>query len=200
MPAFKPASLHKVYHFVIHWTHRIPNASENWISTIQSSYIRSSSILRLHAYKSVNPTECVTGLDGCMNVLLTAYCSIVAAKPAAGICYSSYTEPVLSSLSHIRSTLSVRAYFLIMAGLSDPMRFMKAEEFFADLSGAQGPKTLISVQSSQSIERTDPLRYAAFLTFDEGSTCLFQFVTPQLWRIRFDPSAKTASAYSDANS
>ena len=87
-----------------------------------------------------------------------------------------------------------------MAGLSDPMRFMKAEEFFADLSSAKGPRTLISVQSSQSIEPTDPLRYAAFLTFDEGSTCLFQFVTPQLWRIRFDPSAKTASAYSDANS
>ena len=87
-----------------------------------------------------------------------------------------------------------------MAGLSDPMRFMKAEEFFADLSSAKGPSVLISVQSSQSIDPTDPLRYAAFLTFDEGSTCLFQFVTPQLWRIRFDPSAKTASAYTDANS
>lgn len=87
-----------------------------------------------------------------------------------------------------------------MAGLSDPMRFIKAEEFFAKTPNAKGPDTLISVQSSQSIDPKDPLRYAAFLTFDEGSTCLFQFVTPQLWRLRFDPSAKTASDYSDANS
>ena len=87
-----------------------------------------------------------------------------------------------------------------MAGLYDPMRFMKAEEFFANLPSAKGPKVLISVQSSHSIDPTDPLRYAALLTFDEGSTCLFQYVTPQLWRIRFDPSARTASAYSDANS
>ena len=87
-----------------------------------------------------------------------------------------------------------------MAGLSDPMRFMKAEEFFTNLSSANRPRVLTNVQSSQSIDRTDPLRYAALLTFDEGSTCLFQFVMPQLWRIRFDPSAKMASAYSDSNS
>lgn len=87
-----------------------------------------------------------------------------------------------------------------MAGLSDPMRFMKAEEFFSNLSSARGPTILVNAQSSQSIDPTDPLRYAALLTLDEGSTCLFQFVTPQLWRIRFDSSAKTAAAYSDANS
>ena len=87
-----------------------------------------------------------------------------------------------------------------MAGLSDPMRFIKAEEFFAKTPTAHGPKSVISAQSSQTIDPKDHLRYAAFLTFDEGSTCLFQFVTPQLWRIRFDPSAKTPSDYSDANS
>ena len=87
-----------------------------------------------------------------------------------------------------------------MAGLADPMRFIKAEEFFAKTPNAKGPDTIISVQSSQFIDPKDPLRYAAFLTFDDGSTCLFQFVTPQLWRLRYDPSAKTPSDYSDANS
>ena len=87
-----------------------------------------------------------------------------------------------------------------MAGLSDSMRFVKAEEFFAKTPNSKGPKSLISVQSSQSVDPKDPLRYAAFLTLDEGSTCLFQFLTPQLWRLRLDPSAKTASDYSDANS
>lgn len=87
-----------------------------------------------------------------------------------------------------------------MAGLSDPMRFIKAEEFFAKTPSAKGPVSLSSIQSSQSIDPKDPLRYAAFLAFDDGSTCLFQFVTPQVWRLRFDPSAKTPSDYSDDNS
>ena len=87
-----------------------------------------------------------------------------------------------------------------MAGLNDPMRFIKAEEFFAKSSNTKQPKSLITAQSSQSINPKDPLRYAALLTFDEGSTCLFQFVTPQLWRVRFDPAAKAATDYSDANS
>ena len=87
-----------------------------------------------------------------------------------------------------------------MAGLQDTMRFIKAEEFFTKFPDAKGPKSLVSAQSSQSIDPKDPLRYAALLTFDQGSTCLFQFVTPQLWRIRFDPVAKAASDYSDANS
>lgn len=87
-----------------------------------------------------------------------------------------------------------------MAGLSDPMRFIKAEEFFAKTLNTSGPDSLSSVQSSQSIDPKDPLRYAAFLAFDDGSTCLFQFVTPQLWRLRFDPSAKSPSDYFDANS
>lgn len=87
-----------------------------------------------------------------------------------------------------------------MAGLSDPMRFVKAEEFFTKLASANGPSTLVSAQTSMSNDPKDPLRYAAILTFNEGSTCLFQFVTPQMWRIRFDPSAKSASDYSDENS
>ena len=87
-----------------------------------------------------------------------------------------------------------------MAGLSDSMRFLKAEEFFAKTPNAKGPKSLTSAISTQSIDPKEPLRYAALLTFDQGSTCLFQFVTPQLWRLRFDPSAKNASDYSDANS
>ena len=87
-----------------------------------------------------------------------------------------------------------------MAGLSDSMRFLKAEEFFAKTPNAKGPKSLTSANSTQSIDPKEPLRYAALLTFDQGSTCLFQFVTPQLWRVRFDPSAKNASDYSDANS
>ena len=87
-----------------------------------------------------------------------------------------------------------------MAGLTDPMRFIKAEEFFAKTQNARGPKSLSSVISTESSDRKDPLRYAALLTFDQGSTCLFQFMAPQLWRLRFDPSATMASQYSDTNS
>ena len=87
-----------------------------------------------------------------------------------------------------------------MAGLQDSMRFVRAEEFFSKISNAKGPKSVVDAQSSPSIDPKEPLRYAAFLTFDEGSTCLFQFVSPQLWRIRFDPAAKVASDYPDANS
>ena len=87
-----------------------------------------------------------------------------------------------------------------MAGLSDPMRFIKAEEFFAKNPDPKGPKSLVDAKTATSKEKTDPLRYAALLTFDQGSTCLFQFVTPQLWRIRFDPTAKDVAKYSDDNS
>ena len=115
---------------------------------------------------------------------------------------ASVPPPILwSSLQYTNSNSFIPLPVLDnMAGLSDSMRFLKAEEFFAKTPNAKGPKSLTSANSTQSIDSKEPLRYGALLTFDQGSTCLFQFVTPQLWRLRFDPSAKNASDYSDANS
>lgn len=87
-----------------------------------------------------------------------------------------------------------------MAVESDSMRFIKAEDFFSQTPKAKGPKSLKNAESRTSTDKKDPLRYAAFLTFDDGSTGLFQFVTPQIWRLRFDPKAKHASEYLDDNS
>ena len=95
-----------------------------------------------------------------------------------------------------------------MAAPADPVNFIPADVFFKGFYGSpqnQQPQN-VTVVSSNSIKPTDPLRYAADIKFQStsGSTtsethCLLQFVTPQIWRIRYNPKFTSVTDYPDAN-
>lgn len=87
----------------------------------------------------------------------------------------------------------------------DKVNFIPADLFFPSVPTFEKPTQALSVVSSDSVKRTDPLRYAAHVTLQgvggrSNSHCLVQFVTPQIWRIRYDPTFSDVSQYPDANS
>ena len=95
-----------------------------------------------------------------------------------------------------------------MAAPYDPVNFIPADVFFKSFYGSsqnQQP-AIATVVSSNSTKPSDPLRYAADIKFQSssGSTtsethCLLQFVTPQIWRIRYNPKFNQVTKYPDAN-
>lgn len=95
-----------------------------------------------------------------------------------------------------------------MAATADPVNFIPADVFFKSFYGSsqnQQPAD-VTVVSSNSTKPTDPLRYAADIKFQStsGSTttethCLLQFVTPQIFRIRYNPKFNQVTDYPDAN-
>ncbi|KZT58892.1 glycoside hydrolase family 31 protein [Calocera cornea HHB12733] len=88
-----------------------------------------------------------------------------------------------------------------VAGATDPLNFVPAEHFFARAAGyPHGPTTITNVHTSSSLKPEDPLRFAAGLEFDDGTVCLIHFASPQVWRIRYDPTFKTISDYPMDNS
>lgn len=90
---------------------------------------------------------------------------------------------------------------------TDPVNFIPADVFFKDFNNStkiQPQK--VTVTSSDSIKPSDPLRFAADIAFEapSGSNtqtthCLLQFVTPHIWRIRYNPKFATVTQYPDAN-
>lgn len=91
-----------------------------------------------------------------------------------------------------------------MAAPRDPLNFIPADVFFASVHEFQQPNHVLSVTSSDSVT-DDPLRYAAHVRLqgigDGPEThCLVQFVTPQVWRIRYNPKFTSVGDYPDANS
>lgn len=88
----------------------------------------------------------------------------------------------------------------------DPLNFIPADVFYQNVPNFNKPSTVVNVESgsSGSSDDTDPLRYAAHITLkdDGGSTshCLVQFVTPLIWRIRYNPKFSDIGKYPDSNS
>ncbi|KAL9091937.1 MAG: hypothetical protein Q9165_004689 [Trypethelium subeluteriae] len=88
---------------------------------------------------------------------------------------------------------------------ADPLNFIPADIFFTSVASFAQPDHVVKVESSDSVDKTDPLRYAAHLTLaatggGQDTHCLVQFVTPQIWRIRYNPKFSSVSQYPDANS
>ncbi|KAL3421005.1 hypothetical protein PVAG01_07450 [Phlyctema vagabunda] len=96
-----------------------------------------------------------------------------------------------------------------MSAPEDPVNFIPADVFFPSFYKSpltQRPQVILSVKSSESQKASDPLRFAADITFQgtsagsgQNTHCLIQFVTPQIWRIRYDPTLSEQHQYSDEN-
>ncbi|KAM0489552.1 hypothetical protein ACHAP8_012462 [Fusarium lateritium] len=87
---------------------------------------------------------------------------------------------------------------------ADPLNFIPADLFFPTVPGFRKPRVVVSVESSQSIKPGDKLRYAAHITLagvngDSGTHCLVQFVTPLIWRIRYDPKYTGLDDFDNTN-
>lgn len=91
-----------------------------------------------------------------------------------------------------------------MSAPEDPLNFIPADVFYTSVPSFQRPGQVVDVQSSDSTDKSDPLRYAAHVSLQGGGQsethCLVQFVTPQIWRIRYNPKFSNVSEYSDVNS
>lgn len=86
----------------------------------------------------------------------------------------------------------------------DPLNFIPADLFFPTVPNFQKPTEVVAVESSESIKPSDLLRYAAHITLggvngDSQTQCLVQFVTPMIWRIRYDPKYTSLSDFEDTN-
>jgi len=92
-----------------------------------------------------------------------------------------------------------------MSAPMDPLNFIPADVFYTSVPSFQQPKQVVNIVSSNSVDKTDLLRYAAHITLqgidsNPNTHCLVQFVTPQTWRIRYNPKLSSVAAYPDANS
>ena len=92
-----------------------------------------------------------------------------------------------------------------MSTPTDPLNFIPADIFFSSVPSFAQSQHVIDVESSDSVDKTDPLRYAAHITLsgaggNQNTHCLIQFVTPQIWRIRYNPKFSGIDQYPDANS
>ncbi|KAI9657188.1 MAG: hypothetical protein M1821_003355 [Bathelium mastoideum] len=92
-----------------------------------------------------------------------------------------------------------------MSTPGDPLSFVPADIFYSTVPSFERPTSVVNVESSDSTAKTDPLRYAAHITLagtggGANTHCLVQFVTPQVWRIRYNPKLSDVSQYPDANS
>jgi len=93
------------------------------------------------------------------------------------------------------------------AKFRDPYIFKKAEDFFQDIdqagSGLKQPGKLSYKEEDQLLpdKKTNPATsHGRIFRFNDGSLILIQFMRPRVWRIRFDPKAKTGDQYTDFNS
>ncbi|CAM1508904.1 Fc.00g026430.m01.CDS01 [Cosmosporella sp. VM-42] len=92
-----------------------------------------------------------------------------------------------------------------MSAPKDPLNFIPADVFYDSVPQFQKPGQVINVESSSSTDKSDPLRYAAHVSLQgigqqPVTHCLVQFVTPQIWRVRYNPKFSNVGEYSDANS
>lgn len=90
--------------------------------------------------------------------------------------------------------------------LRDPYIFQKADDFFRDIdtlnSDVKQPATVSYLESDQLLSdgtKNPACSHGAVFRFDDNSLLLVQFMRPRVWRIRFDPSNKNGSDFTDYN-
>ena len=88
---------------------------------------------------------------------------------------------------------------------SDPVNFIPADVLFLQkVPDFKTPGQVINIVPSDSNNPENYLRYAAGITLqgvsgDQDTYCLVQFVTPYIWRVRYDPRNKDLKEYSNVN-
>ncbi|KAF5228687.1 hypothetical protein FAUST_10917 [Fusarium austroamericanum] len=86
----------------------------------------------------------------------------------------------------------------------DPLNFIPADLFFPTVPSFLKPRDVVSVKSTDSIKPDDLKRYGAHIVLagvNGGSQthCLVQFVTPLIWRIRYDPKYTSLEDFENTN-
>lgn len=88
-----------------------------------------------------------------------------------------------------------------MAGLSDPLNFVKAENYFGTGAYWTGPTKITSINKTPPTTAVSPDHWRAVnITFDDGTIAVIQFVRPTLFRVRYDPAVTNANDYEDFSS
>ncbi|KAA8895125.1 alpha-1,4-glucan lyase [Sphaerosporella brunnea] len=96
-----------------------------------------------------------------------------------------------------------------MAGLGDPIKFVKAEDFFNAMNIGDGWKSptkvvSITVDPPTDLDPSNPSAadyyHGVTVTFDDGTLAAIQFIRPTVFRVRYDPAVKSRDEYGDANS
>lgn len=94
-----------------------------------------------------------------------------------------------------------------MSGISDPLNYCRAEDYFDAAKAWGGPKRVVSVSRDPPKPRDpkacSPYRETHYhgltLTFDDDTLCVVQFIRPTVFRVRYDPSVRDPSEYGDEN-
>lgn len=85
-------------------------------------------------------------------------------------------------------------------GKTDPLNFVRAEDFFLSTQKFNGPTKIIAAQTtSYPAKNNEPiiLERGIALFFDDETICVIQFVRPSLWRVRYDPTITALNGYRD---
>ena len=90
--------------------------------------------------------------------------------------------------------------------LRDPYIFKKADDFFRDIdapaSGVSQPSKIRYHAADQLLQngtKNPACSHGAIFRFNDQSLLLIQFMRPRVWRIRFDPSNRNGSDFTDYN-
>ncbi|KAH0610436.1 uncharacterized protein H6S33_011963 [Morchella sextelata] len=87
-----------------------------------------------------------------------------------------------------------------MAGISDPLNFCKAEDYYSVALGWKGPQKVIGIDTTPPKGTKYPKNWHGVnLRFDDGTLGVVQFIRPCVWRVRYDPGFKTSDEYGDEN-
>lgn len=88
-----------------------------------------------------------------------------------------------------------------MAGRSDPLNFVKAEEYFQASTGWGGPTKVVSINRTPPTTAASPDHWRAVnITFDDGTIAVIQYLRPTVFRVRYDPGVTNANDYEDYSS
>jgi len=88
-----------------------------------------------------------------------------------------------------------------MAGVQDPLNYLKAEQYFEQGKSWTGPSKVVSTSRTPPTSATSPEHWRGVnLTLDDGTIAVVQFIRPTLFRVRYDPSVRNANDYEDYSS
>lgn len=88
-----------------------------------------------------------------------------------------------------------------MAGLSDPLNFVRAEDYFATGSYWTGPTKVVGINQTPPTTALYPTHWRGVnIIFDDGTIAVIQCIRPTVFRVRYDPAVTKANDYEDFSS
>jgi hypothetical protein len=86
-----------------------------------------------------------------------------------------------------------------MAGIGDPIKFVKAEDYFTAMNedSWKGPTEIVAIDPDNP--KAADYYHGVTLTFDDNTLCVIQFIRPTVFRVRYDPAVQNRDEYGDEN-